>query len=311
MRVALVVTGKLEMLGMPGALRGAFGDEHEFAVIRRVRDEPSTPFAGFTSAKLPIADLADPDSSLSQLVGAMVDAICEERFDLVVVLDDVELYNQANERIVVGEFQAAVLRHLERLRLRDPRAADELRDLLRKRASFHLVAPMIESWIFADPAAPGLAGAPPPHLPPRLCSGRDPEDFETDDPAYIADTGAECSKWLTLQPLYRAKQRPEWLKPSHPHPRERHPKRYMAWLCRAPSERCCSSYSEATAAKALARLAWPDVLRSAGHMQFARSLISDLADGLATDPVDFAITGVDAPLTSIHTSRPKPVLRNV
>jgi hypothetical protein len=307
-RVALIPTGKLEMLGLAAALQRLFGDAHEFECVPRRHDEPTTPFHSFTSARLPVASHHDRRSPLAQLVGAMVDAVWDQKFDLAVVLDDLELYNVGNEATVIAEFRAAVQRHVDRVATRTALDARKLRDRLRACASFHLVVPMIESWLFADPQGPTRAGVPSTHLPPRLRPG-DPEQFATDDPEYAADDGAHCTAWNDLPPSYRERNRPEWLKPTHP--RTSHPKHYMAWLCRTPGERCCSNYAESTAAVALEQLAWADVLRAQDRMQFARALVCDLADGLALDPPGVALTGQQALHTSIQTPRGAHVLRNL
>lgn len=308
-RVALILTGKLEMLGLAKGLAGLFGEEHEFVSIPRRRDQPDEPFPGFTSAPLPQPGQREPGSALSNLVAAMVDALWTHGYDLAVVLDDVELYNVGNEHIVVDEFRGAVARHLDRVVQRDAQLGRELGDRLRASGSFHLVSPMIESWIFADPGGAANAGVPSRHLPPRLVQGQDPESLVTNDPAYTADVGSACTKWMSLPSSYQERQRPEWLKTTHP--RERHPKRYLAWLCRDPAARNCSTFSERTACNALIRLSWAQVLQNPRHMTFARALVCDLADGLGCAPADLDLTGDEAPLTSIHTPRSEPVLRNL
>jgi hypothetical protein len=308
-RIALIPTGKLEMLGLAKGLASLFGQAHEFVCLPRTRDRPEEPFNGFTSARLPVASQRERRSSLSNLVAAMVDALWSDRYDLAVVLDDLELCNVGNEAVVIGEFHDAVARHLERVAERDPRLAGELGDRLRACGSFHLVSPMIESWIFADPAGAANAGVPLAHLPPRLRRGCDPECFDTDDLDYSADVGSACAVWLALRSPYQERQRPEWLRPTYP--RESHPKRYLAWLCRDPEARNCSSFEERRAADALARLSWAQVLQDPRHMRLARSLICDLADGLGCAPAGVDLTSPQALLTSIDTRRVDPVLRNL
>jgi hypothetical protein len=308
-RVALIPTGKLEMLGLAKGLTSLFGGEHDFVCIPRRRDQPDEPFPGFTSARLPVPSQREKRSPLSNLVAVMVDSLWSDGYDLAVVLDDLELCNVGNEQVVVGEFRDAVARHLHRVAERDTQLLRELGDRLRACASFHLVSPMIESWIFADPAGAANAGAPSEHLPPRLLQGRDPECFATDDPGYISDVGSACAKWMSLPTGYQERQRPEWLKATHP--REIHPKRYLAWLCRDPNARNCSSFDERTAANALLHLSWARVLQDPRHMRFARSLICDLADGLRCSPDGLDLAGEQAPLTSIHTTRGARVLRNL
>lgn len=309
MRVALIPTGKLEMLGLAKGLTSLFGVEHEFVCIPRRRDRPDEPFPGFTSARLPVPSQRERGSSLSNLVAAMVDSLWSNGYDLAVVLDDLELFNLDHESIVTEELHDAVVRHLDYVAKRDGTIARDLGDRLRECGSFHLVSPMIESWIFADPAGAANAGVPPGHLPPRLLHGRDPECFVADDPDYLADDGSACTKWIGLAPHYQKLQRPEWLKTTHP--RELHPKRYLAWLCRDSNARNCSSFDERTAANALIQLSWARVLQDPRQMRFARSLICDLAHGLGCSPTGLDLAGEQAPLTSINTKRPARALRNL
>lgn len=308
MRVALIPTGKLEMLGLATGLQSLFGVEHDFTCIPRRRDQPHEPFPGFTSAPLPQTGQREPRSALSNLVAAMVDALWSDGYDLAVVLDDLELFNIDNETVVIEELRAAVVRHLGWVGQRNGRLARELGDRLRACGSFHLVKPMIESWILADPAGASNAGVPAGRSA-CLRQGRDLESFETDDPDYLVDTGSACTAWMGLPPRYQERQRPEWLKTTHP--RAHHPKRYLAWLCRDPGARNCSSLNERTAAQALIRLSWARVLQDPRCMRFARAFICDLADGLGCPPPGLDLSGEQATLTSIQTKRAASVLRNL
>lgn len=309
MRVALIPTGDLELGGLALALGRAFPD-HDFHTVAFSVDPPlPRPFRSFTSARLPLASLREPDSSLSELVGAVVDQLYPEpSCDFVVVLDDLELFNTDNVDVVVDEFRGAVARHLQRIQARDPAAVTAVRGLLRTSASFHLAVPMIESWLFADPQGPSRAEAPPERLPPRLLAGRDPERFMTDDLDYSRDEGHLCTQWRALPAYAQTKSTPEWLKPTHP--REEHPKRYMAWLCRAPNNRRCSTYCDEHGARALAELQWSAALSNPDHMCFLRSLVVDLADALACRP-SLWHAGCVAPSTSIHHIQGDPILRNI
>lgn len=309
MRVALILTGKLEMLGLKTALERLFGREHDFVPLSRVRDEPTTPFHSFTSARQPVASNAEADSPLGRLVGAMIDAASSHDFDLSLVLDDLELCNSGNEAVVIAEFRAGVVRQLRRVAAQDAGAARALQDRLRTRASFHLVVPMIESWLFADPAGPRNAGVPEQRLPPPSLAGGDPEAFEVDDPSYMSDDGAHCTAWHALPQRYRQRRCPDWL--GAVHPRERHPKRYFSWLCRSPAERYCSTYKEHTAATALANISWAEALSSPDRMLFMRAFLWDLADGLGCPPTGISLAGMQAAATSVQTRPAEAVLRNL
>lgn len=98
MRVALIPTGKLELLGLERAIGRAFPD-HEFHCVAF---SGSDPFRSFTSATLPLGNLDDPESSLSELISATVDQLYPHpTSDLAFVLDDLELRNYGNAAIVV------------------------------------------------------------------------------------------------------------------------------------------------------------------------------------------------------------------
>ena len=308
MRIALIPTGDLELRALAPALRRAF-PRHEFTCIPLLSKPTPRPFRSFTSAKLPIASLHEPDSSLSELVGAIVDQLHPKpTCDLVFVLEDLELFNNDNEATVIAELRGAITRHLDRLQNKAPGAVRDVRHLLRTSASFHLAVPMIESWLFADPQGPTHAGAPAHHLPPKLQAGCDPERFQSDDLAYSQDTGDACLRWRELPAHAQPRARPEWLKPTHK--RESHPKRYMAWLCRDPAQRNCSTYHEDEGANALKQVAWAAALREPTHMTFLRSFIFDLADALACEP-SFPLVGQQAPLTSIQHRPQDRLLRNL
>jgi len=305
MRVALIPTGKLELLGLAKALDGAFPQTEFFCVPKSPYDEGISHHS-FTSARLPLPEFDEPGSRVSDLVGEMINQL--DCADLVIVLDDLELCNTGNEQSVIDTFRTAVQRYLERLKRRDWHSARQYALKLQQRASFHLAVPMIESWLFADPAGPANAGA---SKPPRLRTDSDPEAFETDDPEYSADEGSTCTKWRSLPPHYQDKAKPEWLKSSHP--RKLHPKRYISWLCRAPKERNCSTYDDHAGALALQRLDWKQALAKPKQMKWLRALIADLADGLAKLPriPKRCLQGEQAALTSIHVDRPLRVLRNL
>lgn len=315
MRVALIPTGKLELLGLKPALDRAFPG-HDFHCVPFAGNDP---FRSFTSATLPLATLHEEDSSLSELIGGIVDQLYPKpKSDIVFALDDLELRNRGNDAIVVDEFRLGVARHLERVKLRNPVDALNIQQLLRSSASFHLSAPMIESWLFADPDGPANARAPTTHLPPKLIQDRDPEDFETHDQAYSSDTGQCCTGTppKALPPHRRTDKTPEWLKADSPRERvkirrEIHPKRYMAWLCRSAEQRNCSTYSDRTGAMSLRQIAWGRVLETPTHMRFLRALLFDLADAIGSPPAGFSLIGDQSDLTSLRTPRSPRVLRNL
>jgi hypothetical protein len=132
----------------------------------------------------------------------------------------------------------------------------------------------------------------------------------TEDPAYLAATEADCPTWAALAQGRKKKLRPKWLGSQ---PRERHPKGYLQWLCRAPGERNCTGYSEtAGGGPALADLSWLAVTeRDPAHFALLRALVDDLVDGLATEPaVDVGSPNGNPPTTRSGVPR-EAVLRNL
>lgn len=114
----------------------------------------------------------------------------------------------------------------------------------------------------------------------------------------------------------RKPERPQWLLPARPelpdYRRERHPKAYLAWLCRDPEDkRCCSTYRESRGgADALRALSWPEVLRTPTHARFARTFFRDLADVLG--PPALAVgEGEEHPLLARSEAPQDRVLRNL
>ena len=172
---------------------------------------------------------------------------------------------------------------------------------------------MIEAWLFADPAGPTNAGVSVSRIP-RLKTPNDPECFCSDDPAFAADSGADCMAWHALPddtPKQRKKKqdsRPIWLKCSSR--RSLHPKAYLAWLCLDGAEKKCSTYSESKGgAYALERIAWDSLLAEIDHCCFVRSMVNDIASCLGVTP---AFAGACAPETDLADKRRRNrLLRNV
>ncbi|MEO1272755.1 MAG: hypothetical protein AAFX99_32100, partial [Myxococcota bacterium] len=170
-----------------------------------------------------------------------------------------------------------------------------------------------ESWLFADPSGPSRAGVPQDRIWHLDNTVTDPEEFQTDDSDYEADTGACCACWNNLpertgkQKKTKRKHRPQWLKAGAD--RNRHPKAYMCWLCRNGSEKSCTAYTETGGgATSLRELEWSALFADTQGARFARSLIEDIAWVLEAVP---PYPGDVAQETS-HTHVPQDrVLRNL
>lgn len=282
MRIALLVTGKLEYLGLAQALRRLFSD-HEFECVPRstVSDQPW--FDGFTSSPLPSREPRTTADVLVEFAAGLTRGDRTNRaYDLVVILDDLELANHHQPGAVVEYFTSRVRSHVEQLPVI---YRQDARTRMRERVSLHFAVPMIESWLFADPAALARVGLPPDRFSLLGCDTA-LEDFSTNDVAYEGDNCNDCTEWQRVQRrpgLTKNKRRahePEWCRGTDAAAvRTRHPKRYLAWLCRDHAQKKCSRYSETAAAPGLGDINWTDMF-SNWTLPYLFSLIDDLSDGL-------------------------------
>ncbi|MBT9557002.1 MAG: hypothetical protein IV100_13280 [Myxococcales bacterium] len=311
MKVAILPTGRTEWHGLAPALQRLFPSVEFYAVP--TREEVTSygldyPYNGFTSSQLTENALTKPPESAMALVARAAQTALGDKHstaaDLVVIVDDVELPNMHQIPRVAGVMRKAVETHLDAI----PNAGVRSRTAaaLREKVSFHLAAPMVEAWFFADPNALTLAGVPV-GANPVFSASTDPEDFDTSDASYAAATESACPVWCTKR---GKKDRPKWLGSQD---RRKHPKGYLQWLCIAPAQKSCTSYSESTGgATALGNLDWNAVAtRPAAHFSLLKALIEDLADGLSCPPcVSIAAQALPAP-TSRHGVPMNPVLRNL
>lgn len=308
MRVAILPTGRMEFRGVPRALATLFPDHAFYSISKRPGDPE--PFDSFTSSGRPLTP-AEPNGNVDKIVERMAAELVPGRDgdppDLLFALDDLELSNRQKPQAVVQVFREATTRHVARLGSVNPRLADTVVQALRSRASFHLAAPMIEAWLFADPNGPRNAGVPEDRLPPNWERARDPEAFLTRDPAYVADDGSACTTWQALPQRKARQHQPAWRREQ----REEHPKAFLAWLCRDPLEKNCSRYREThEGADALAALDWAAALGSPEHCAYLRALVEDLADALG-ETLALPAGGRVSPHTDHRARRQSPVLRNI
>lgn len=312
MKVALFVTGVTELLGLERALKERFPDhEFEALVFQKRRHGRAEPFPSFTSATLSAdAPLLD-DEPLMKLAQRVVDHQHQDA-DLVLLLDDLELTNIGRANVVVSRVRGAFKKLIDDcLDARGGLAADRLARWLRKTVSFHLAAPMVESWLFADPNGLTHASVPGARLPSPAHLGQNPEQIALTDPAYLNDDGAYCAcckqPGCANQP---SKLRPLWLGTGVQGRREQHPKAALAWLHRDAYAERCSSYKESEhGAESLARLNWCAALRDPAGMTFLRALHNDLAEGLGERAL--ILPGTSAPETTFWSGRTSGVLRNL
>lgn len=285
MKVAFIVTGKTEYAALPAAFQRLFV-EHKFECVRYKPPPGEEEFPGFTSSRLPVGPVsAGVRSNIDVIVQRAAAEVLRGREapDLLVILDDLELANADQPSVIVECFRAAVEAHLNNLghKLRRRTAA-----ALRDRASLHFAAPMIESCLFADPEGPTRAGVRTQQRPPLLPCTPNFEGFETNDATYLDADCSACRQWAKLQERRRLTKntrrahQPEWCRGTAGD-RCRHPKRYLAWLCRDVEAKKCSSYREfsaepthRTGATALRDLDWSAL--AAAQMPFLAALLDDL-----------------------------------
>ncbi|HSO00140.1 MAG TPA: hypothetical protein VLS89_17730, partial [Candidatus Nanopelagicales bacterium] len=183
-RVALLVTGKAEE-ALHQSLKRLF-PEAEFIMLPR-RD-------GFTSAALPPAPVlhtlgkAPRPTNIERLAAALVAEVEPGRRDqkppdLVVLIDDLELVNEAWPERAIEHVRAAVRAHLERHPWPSAAARERAYERVCERCSFHVLAPMVEAYFYAEPAALTRAGARRPSLVDAAAS--DVERFVVDDAAFL------------------------------------------------------------------------------------------------------------------------------
>ena len=319
MEVRLITTGTMEFHALAPALGRLFRD-HTFSVVEKTSGQH---FDGITSSPLRPGGVSDSVRKTIDIIvaEAAAQASMWEKSrtpGLIFIVDDLELANQTAPGVVTAALAQAFTAHIDGLANQDNR--DRTRSAVRRRVSLHFAAPMIESWLFADPQGLENAGVPP-DRPALLGCGPALEDFDVIDPLYQQGDCSQCTKWAQLQRtprrLTRSKikaNRPEWCDRAMADNR-RHPKRYLAWLCRDHSAKRCSTYREhngrdpttPTGATALAQLGWSQVLSGAVQMPFLNALIEDLAAGLL-EPCPLPASAALAPETA---RKPQAVLRNI
>jgi hypothetical protein len=235
-RVRLFVTGKAEE-ALPAALKRLF-PAASFTAGRWCNARGNQE-GGFTSTRLvPSARTQRAERLLGEMVGSVMrggDA------DYAIFLDDLELANHGCESDVCAYFrQAATV--LARTKSKPTVRA------LRERISVHLLAPMLEAYLLADPgcwSAAGLVSS----VVPKLRPGA-PEKFATDDPNYLAAPAGTDYRCI-------------------------HPKEYMQHLV----QRGGGTYSEAT--QGMRALEAVDLRRAWGSPHARWHLIGALIDDVA------------------------------
>lgn len=261
-RIKLIVTGDMEKAALHKSLQKFFPNQRDGKQV--IWDVPRGPLPCATSNRLrALAPNSSPSKPMIELAKAMIaEAIAGKTgqpADLVMVIDDVELENLDQEAVIAEHFRAAV-NEVFRLKSHDSKTEDRFRSELQQKCSFHLLKPMVEAYLFGDPAALGLAGVPN-GVNPCLVHPTDVEQFESSDSLWLPICHAENER--------KQQQNKHWWR------NERHPKRYLEHL----TERGHVTYEETTHGKdALIALDWGQVPKCQPDVPIVRSLFEDLSD---------------------------------
>ena len=273
-RVQLIVTGELERLGLHLSLRKLFastGADVEFLPPLKTQDFTSNRVGALLPREQATKSLA------AKLASSLVSSVYPGRggamqADHVLAVDDLELVNADQPEHVLEYFRHAVRAHVDST-VPTTTTRERVYQALAERGSFHLLAPMVESYFFGETAALDRAKAH--RAPNRFDTARDLEDFEVADPAYLAPAPSTA--------------------PWKAEPRHRHPKNYIRYLC-DPTGTQLRAYREThEGLEALRVLDWSSVLRNEAHAAFARALVDDVADALS---VSSPCPGTCSPLTA-------------
>jgi hypothetical protein len=252
-RIKLIVTGDMEKLALHKSLQRLFPTVRDRETV--AWDQPRRAHCT-TSHRLRSGQA--PSGPMMELAKAMLaEAGVGQRgspADLVVVIDDVELGNLGQEAVIAEHFRAAV-----NALLNERSATIQERHRIREKCSFHLLKPMVESYLFGDAGALRLAGVPDGERP-RLVHASDIEEFESNDPVWVPTCQAENAN--------RRVNAPWWC-------HERHPKHYLEHL----TERGGVFYEERNhGQRALSTLSWDRVPKDATDTPVIRSLFEDLSE---------------------------------
>lgn len=291
MRIGVLPTGKLEWHGLGKSLAKLFPGHEFFTACEEAALDDGGIVHSVTSSDVTRVRwekkngeriLTDAERLISLALGAALGDSKQKPADLVLIVDDVELVNMHQVEAVLEMMRRAAKSHLQSL---EPEYITKAAKCLREKVSFHLAKPMIEAWFFASEAS--LRALPiREDRGPKLMS-RDIEDFESADPAYLQENGADCicfedfyAKWARRGSKKSKPPRLAWDREN----RERHPKSYLSWLCLDSTTKTCSAYGETgPGTEALLAMDWQELLGREGSAPFARALVEDIAVFLGVD----------------------------
>ncbi|NVB38017.1 hypothetical protein G6O69_09250 [Pseudenhygromyxa sp. WMMC2535] len=256
-RVRFIVTGDLERLAIVESVsrhyKGLTHEGHEVEWL------PPRKVHAATSARLQPEQ--GPGKAMLGLARALVAEAIEGAdgtpADLAIALDDVELHNFGREAVICAHFRRAIEAELKRRSMSASHEA-RVRAQLQGRCSFHLLRPMVESYLFGDPGALRRAGCAA-SVQPQLVDP-DVESFEANDPSWTPRCNATDANMAGRYPWWRER---------------RHPKHYLEHLV----ERSGGFYDECVhGAPAFSQLSWRNVASQPTWVPCIRALFEDIAD---------------------------------
>lgn len=247
----------MEKLALHESLRKCFPDRRNGV---KVTWEVPRKMSGATSHRLD--KNSPPSDPMRKLAKGLIVEACIGKYDkpsdLVIVIDDVELGNLHQEEVIAAHFREAVRLELAEYS-HDIALYNHYKAQIQARCSFHLIKPMIESYLFGDANALTLAGVPIKKTP-QLVHPSDVEEFETNDPNWLPTCRIENEKRTALGI--------SWWR------HENHPKHYLEYLASCGE----TSYDETDfGRRALINLDWKAVPNYPTDFPIARSLFEDIA----------------------------------
>ncbi len=302
--IHLIVTGDMEKAGLVDALTNIPAFKSLRFTIQQMK--------GITDNKIPktFSSKAKKNRDVDKLASAMLSSVVKERSgkqqlaDMVIVIDDLELANLSQPKVVL-DFFAEALHNQIMERFSSQKVQDKYFQKVKEACSFHFLVPMGEAYFFFDvPNALKRAGA---NIQSKVDgSKRDVEKFLVPNHVY---NGVD---YLNA-PTGQKKKDPYWT--INPPFRPQHPKKYLDFLC-CPETKYTSDnkdqfYKEyrkkgLSGTNALKTLNWQKVLSNKDHAQYLRALIHDIVDKFEIYPLPFP--GKCASLTK-YTGQGK-ILRN-
>lgn len=254
--IKLIVTGDMEKLALHKSLCKLFPSNKDDETVTWETQK----IQSATSHRL--IEGREPSQPMVALAKAMfAEAVFGKTgtpADLVLVIDDTELGNLDREHIVTTHFRSAIE---STVGVYNMATQNRYRKILKTKCSFHLLKPMVESYLFGDDQALQTAGISQTTLP-QLVHPSDTEAFETNDSSWLPICHKENTTRQVLHPWWR---------------HERHPKHYLNHL--GKRGRPNYEYEETHHGRnALIALDWEQVPKQASDAPILRALFEDLAD---------------------------------